>query len=645
MEWTVGLGDRGVTLGLSDPAQLWWPAALLLVMVVLYGLAVRHLAETAVLAAGIAVATTAVVIAARGHQPQAVAGATLLTAGLAASAWALGRASRRRAARRRAQAAHRAGIRSVPGFAADTERLRLATELHDTLVHRLTGIVVGLSAALRLRDQDLLARAMRNAGEAGRLAVTELDALAAGRPVPVEPAAVDALVAAWPQPGLSYTNTAGRMPPPVAALAYQVVREALTNTARHAHGGRARVVIEERRHGLLVTVTDEGGSALGGPEGGQGLRGLATVVAARGGSLTAGPRGRGWRVRAVLPLSGEEARTPIRSWRGARAADHALVLLAVALSLGSMLLPGRLPRVTGEQVIVLAPLLVLHALPLAWRRRAPGPALAMALAVHPLLLLWPVQHPGDVFLTGCWVELTLVFTLAAVRRRASLPAPLAVTVVAAATLTTGPGAASGALLTLLTAALATAVWGFGLAAGAAGARRHAADARERAVLAGRATAATLSERERVAAGLRESVATRIRTVAATARAGCPETTLAEARAALAVLRQVLATMRDPVGGDDPPPTLPGIAALAARHGVCARYTGIRRDLPAATEVTAFLAAQAILPHEPTVSYLPAGVTVSGSAGHDARRRLRELADVAGGRMTRSDGGVRVWFPA
>ncbi|MEV8636046.1 histidine kinase dimerization/phosphoacceptor domain-containing protein [Streptosporangium sp. NPDC051023] len=195
--WGLGTMDRGVTVRLRDPAEIWWLPWLLLTVVVLYGLAVRYIAEIAALAAGAAVVGVAVTVAVRGHHPRTVAGVTLVAAALAAAAWSTGRARRRRTARRSALTAHRVGARAIPGFAADTERLRFATELHDTLVHRLTGIVACTSAALHLADPGRLTHAMRNAAESGRHAVTELNLLAAHRhPAPAGLAEIDDLVAA-----------------------------------------------------------------------------------------------------------------------------------------------------------------------------------------------------------------------------------------------------------------------------------------------------------------------------------------------------------------------------------------------------------------------------------------------------------------
>ncbi|MFI9550909.1 histidine kinase dimerization/phosphoacceptor domain-containing protein [Nonomuraea endophytica] len=199
MDWGFGLAGRGVGVRLTDPAPFWW----LLVLVVLYGLAVRKVAEITLLAAGTAVAATVLMIALRGHDLRTVAGATLVTTGLAAAAWAMGRARRRRTARSRALAFHRAGRHALPGFAADTEGLRLATELHDTLVHRLTSIIVATSAALRLGEREQLAQAVRNAAESGR------EPLTPHHPAPGDMTEMDALVAAWPKRELTYSRRSG----------------------------------------------------------------------------------------------------------------------------------------------------------------------------------------------------------------------------------------------------------------------------------------------------------------------------------------------------------------------------------------------------------------------------------------------------
>jgi signal transduction histidine kinase len=101
------------------------------------------------------------------------------------------------------------------------------------------------------------------------------------------------------------TEGAGVLPPGVDLAAYRVVQEALTNVIKHAAGARTVVRLVYGGHGLVITVTDDGGPAGYGPPGpgGRGLIGLRERLGLYGGELDAGPRpGGGWRVRASFPL-------------------------------------------------------------------------------------------------------------------------------------------------------------------------------------------------------------------------------------------------------------------------------------------------------------------------------------------------------
>ena len=98
----------------------------------------------------------------------------------------------------------------------------------------------------------------------------------------------------------------GEVPPGMDLTAYRVVQEALTNAFRHAGpGARADVRIDYRPDRLTLEVVDDGrGEPPGGTSGaGAGLAGMRERVTLFGGELDAGPlHGRGWRVRAELPL-------------------------------------------------------------------------------------------------------------------------------------------------------------------------------------------------------------------------------------------------------------------------------------------------------------------------------------------------------
>ncbi|XVQ13135.1 sensor histidine kinase [Spirillospora sp. CA-255316] len=657
-----------------------WPLA---VVIVLHSLAVHRTAGLAAAGASATVLAATATAAAVGAAPRTVAGTGLQVAGGAAMLWVMGRSRRRTRAARAALAAYRAGTSSVPRFAAGIERERLMAELHDVAAHRLTGIVVSAAAAARLAEPELAAEATRHAATAGRQAVAELDRLieVAGTATFED---IDALAAEHAD--VDYLRTATIAPPDVTAVAHRVVREALTNAMRYASGG-LRVRVEGTATKLTVTVIDGGGApAAPGLGTGRGLAGLRSAAHALGGSFSAGPEGTGWAVRAEFPLvsappSFETIRQPPRprterprcaafmaflkgpgGWRGPAALDAGLVVLAVALSLGATLPPGDDPDPFSSPFpgAPLALLFAAHALPLWWRKRAPGGALAIALSALLVwlgldLAGWPGPPLSDGFLWYWWVELALVYAVGAYRTGGRTgQAPLAVAVVGGAALVSADGITGNRLAAwaILTAALAIpclAVWALGVYVAVRRRRRDAAAARERARLAGEAFAAATAERRRIAGGLRRTARRHARNVADEADAGRLDAVLAEAKAGLAALRELLSELRVQDDGGDPPPTVDGIAALAARRGAAVRFAGVRRPLPPVVEVAAYQVARELLAGGDaiTVTFSAGGVTMAGPApgGALAERRLRTLTDACDGTLViADDGAVRVWLP-
>ncbi|MGC4888292.1 sensor histidine kinase [Micromonospora sp. DT227] len=212
------------------------------------------------------------------------------------------------------------------------ERLALARELHDVVAHHVTGIVVQAQAAQ-------LVAAKRPAEVPAMLAGIELsgaDALAAMRrvvgllrdtddaaPAPPDPEQLTDLVARFDRlgPPVRLRLPAGdhgwpptgdlAWPPEVTTTVHRIVQESLTNVSRHApHAGSVTVTVDRCSEGVSVEVVDDAPPAPArvGHRGGYGLVGMRERVRTLGGTLTAGPRdGRGWAVRATLPLP---ARTP-----------------------------------------------------------------------------------------------------------------------------------------------------------------------------------------------------------------------------------------------------------------------------------------------------------------------------------------------
>ncbi|MGI5181442.1 sensor histidine kinase [Dactylosporangium sp. CA-152071] len=185
------------------------------------------------------------------------------------------------------------------------ERLRVAREVHDTVAHTLTVVGVHLNVAADALDSapDEAREALRLAQDVRRKAMGDLSSLVGvlrdDRRPPAEPLDLAALVSQVREAGLDarLTVAGGDAPLPVRTAIGLVVREALTNTVRHAG---ARTVTVDVRYGPVteVTVTDDGAGSRRAE--GHGLTGMRERVEALGGSLTT--RGDGsFTVHATIP--------------------------------------------------------------------------------------------------------------------------------------------------------------------------------------------------------------------------------------------------------------------------------------------------------------------------------------------------------
>ena len=142
---------------------------------------------------------------------------------------------------------------------ADTARLGaradLARDLHDSVGHSVTAIVLQASAARRVLETDpaFVAGALEAIEAQGREALDELDrVLAVLRDEPSSPrpsaglADIDELVARTAAAGLPITlerrGDFATVPAAVGREAYRVLQEALTNVLRHASGAATRCV-------------------------------------------------------------------------------------------------------------------------------------------------------------------------------------------------------------------------------------------------------------------------------------------------------------------------------------------------------------------------------------------------------------------
>jgi signal transduction histidine kinase len=191
--------------------------------------------------------------------------------------------------------------------AAETERRRIERDLHDGAQQRLVSLAMELGRARAKfgSDPEAAEAIVGQAHEQAKEALTELRNLVRGVHPPVLSdrgldAALSGLAALSPVPVTVRVDLAERPPPPVEAIAYFVVAEALTNVAKHAKASRALVTVSRSGDLLNVAISDDGigGASLAG----RGLSGLAARTAGIDGRLlVTSPDGGPTVIEAVLP--------------------------------------------------------------------------------------------------------------------------------------------------------------------------------------------------------------------------------------------------------------------------------------------------------------------------------------------------------
>ncbi len=199
------------------------------------------------------------------------------------------------------------------------QRALLAADLHDTITHRITVIILR-AGVLRMAASDEATRAA-----AEELRVTGCQALEELRELLYVLPGGDAPAREWaPAPGLApliAESTAAGVrtelveegdPEPISPVirrtAHRIVQEALTNIRKHAPGASAHVQVRYGRDGVHLTVDNTcpvraADPALVGTGSGVGLHNLRQRVQMLGGTLRAGPADSGFHVVATLPVS------------------------------------------------------------------------------------------------------------------------------------------------------------------------------------------------------------------------------------------------------------------------------------------------------------------------------------------------------
>jgi signal transduction histidine kinase len=318
----VVAGVSIVHLGLLAAGQS--PTAGLGILVAVYTVGERLDRRTSLMATAVTAALLAIVFVGRAGIAE-VALSLIQTELIFIVAWLLGDATRIRrlyAATLEERAARLEWERDERAErAVREERERIARELHDVVTHHVSVMVIQAGGALRVieRRPDEARTALVAIASTGRLALTDMRRMlgilgeqeAASDPTPGLDR-LDELLDQLRSAGLAVELVIDGEPraldPGLEVSAYRIIQEALTNSLKHARGGRARVRVGYAPDLLSIEVEDERGAGIPSdveaPHEGRGLIGMRERAAMLRGTLVARPTAGGFVVMARLPIDG-----------------------------------------------------------------------------------------------------------------------------------------------------------------------------------------------------------------------------------------------------------------------------------------------------------------------------------------------------
>ena len=201
----------------------------------------------------------------------------------------------------------------VRRLAATAERERIGRDLHDLLGHTLSLITLKLELARKLSQRDPAGsrRELEEAERVARHALAEVRSAVTGiRSTDLAAELASArLMLESSQAHLEYGAPPEALPPDVERGLALVLREAVTNIARHARAARVQVEFAREPRCVQLCVADDGRGGIDGD--GNGLAGMRDRVRALGGTLSIeSPRGKGTRLLVRIPLPAANAFAP-----------------------------------------------------------------------------------------------------------------------------------------------------------------------------------------------------------------------------------------------------------------------------------------------------------------------------------------------
>lgn len=198
--------------------------------------------------------------------------------------------------------------------AQESERQRIARELHDEIGQTLTVALLTLKRAVD-RAPTAIRSELEDTQETVRASLDEVRGIARRlRPDALEDlglhSALNALCSEFTQAtGIAVVrhvaSQGNRLKPDVELVCYRIVQESLTNIARHAEARKVWLDLHATAGHLTLRIADDGkGGVAAGGAGISGMRERALLV--HGTLAITSPPGEGTEVRLTVPLRGRD---------------------------------------------------------------------------------------------------------------------------------------------------------------------------------------------------------------------------------------------------------------------------------------------------------------------------------------------------
>jgi len=188
------------------------------------------------------------------------------------------------------------------------EREALARDLHDTVAHHVSAIVI--RAQVAGADPAQVAESLMVIEREAQAVLGEMRSLVRTLRAPADFAPTAGLpeLARLADPGPPRVavriEAPQALPVVVASTLFRIAQEGVTNARRHApDASTVDIVVTAEPDAARIVVRDDGAPTRPTANGGHGLQGMAERAALLGGEMTAGPDPSvGWTLRASLPL-------------------------------------------------------------------------------------------------------------------------------------------------------------------------------------------------------------------------------------------------------------------------------------------------------------------------------------------------------